>query len=158
LLPATSPLHRWVVPSAEIISVGLPFCVFKLLTGLVALGTPLAPLGVALLALGAFDTALNLGNLATLLVARRRLTWVCTTDLLLRRRDDDLGVALDVFVSFTLVAVVIGFGLLARVPAPLMPLWNAAVVLNVLGAGIGRLLGTRRRPAADPADGRAAFE
>ena len=52
----------------------------------------------------------------------------------------DLGLAVDVFVSFGLVALVIGAGLLPAAPAWALPLWNVAVVLNVLGAGVGRLL------------------
>ena len=52
----------------------LPFCAFKLLTGLLALGTPLAPVGIVLLALGAVDLALNAANLLGLVVAHRAST------------------------------------------------------------------------------------
>jgi hypothetical protein len=137
-----------MVPAAEIVTVGLPFCAFKLLTGLVALGSPLAPLGFALLALGAADLALNGVNLVALVAVHRRAAGVCLADVALTRGDDrERALALDMFLSFALVAVVVGFGLLGRLPAWGLAVWNLAVILNVLGAGGGRLLGALR-PAA----------
>jgi hypothetical protein len=139
----------WLLPAAEILTVGLPFCVFKLLTGMIMLqSASLVPLGYALLVLGVIDVALNTANLAALLVTRRRVSGVCLLDIVLRRfgaaKGPDLGLALDVFLSFGLVAVVIGFGLLAKLPIWALLLWNAAVVLNVLGAGVGRLFAALR--------------
>jgi hypothetical protein len=134
-----------------VLSVGLPFCVFKLLTGLVVLrlgGAWLRPCGVALVALGAIDAAVNLVNLVALVVAKRRVLGVCLTDVALGRRlGQDVALALDVFVSFALVAIVVGFGLLLALPRWGLPLWNVAVVLNVLGAGIGQLVTAVRRDA-----------
>lgn len=144
----------WILPSTEILTVGLPFCVFKLLTGMLALeSTTPRPLGYVLLALGSVDAAINLINLATVLVLRRRVIGACLLDIVLRAaklsRSDDLGLALDVFVSFGLVAIVVGFGLIAALPAELVAVWNVAVVLNVLGAGIGRLVAAiRSKPSA----------
>jgi hypothetical protein len=137
-----SSSYRWILPSAEVVTVGLPFCVFKLLTGLILIGTALAPLGVGLIALGAIDLVLNGLNLATLLTAHRRVSGVCLADVLLGRgaAERELALALDMFLSFALVAAVVGFGLLLRLPAWALTLWNLAVVLNVLGAGIGRLV------------------
>lgn len=144
---APSSFRTWVVPSVEIVTVGLPFCVFKLLTGLILRASGLAPLGTPLLALGLIDAALNLVNLIALPVARRRVTGVCLTDVALRRlagASGDLGLAVDVFLSFSLVAVVIGFSLLGHLPRWALVTWNAAVVLNVLGAGVGRLFAALR--------------
>ncbi|NVB79137.1 MAG: hypothetical protein HOV81_12120 [Kofleriaceae bacterium] len=144
-----SSLQRWILPSAEILTVGIPFCAFKLLTGHIALGSPFAPLGYALLALGSIDLVLNLVNLVALLAMRRRISAVCLTEAALRRRgSDDIGLALDVFLSFGLVALVVGCGLLLRLPAWALPIWNIAVVLNVLGAGVGRLFDAVRRDRA----------
>ena len=135
---------RWVQGALEIVTVGLPFCAFKLVTGTIALPTALAPLGYALLALGTIDLLLNLSNLVTLVAAHRRLTGACLVEIVLRDRHD-LALALDVFLSFSLVAAVVGFGLIASIPAWAMPIWSCAVVLNVLGAGIGRLFSAVRR-------------
>lgn len=134
-------LQRW----AEILTVGLPFCVFKLLTGVITLASPV---GYALLALGFIDLALNLVNLVSLVVVRRRVSAVCLTELVLGRYDANLGLALDVFLSFALVALVVGFGWIVRLPPWALPVWNLAVVLNVLGAGAGRLYSAVRRVRA----------
>ena len=50
----------------------------------------------------------------------------------------EFGLAIDVFASFSLVAAAIGVGLLPRIGPTGTAVWNAAVVLNVLGADIGR--------------------
>jgi hypothetical protein len=148
----TAPASAWLLPLAEIVTVGLPFCAFKALTGLALVPTA-ALAGGALVALGAVDLLLNLLNLGSLALRRRRAVAVCVADLLLGRSGrgearGDLGIAVDVCLSFALVALVIGAGWLARVPPRLLPVWNAAVVLNVLGAGIGRLLSALRHRGA----------
>lgn len=149
LLTKSTP--AWVLSSTEILVVGLPFSVFKLLAGLTVLRMPtLFALGVVLLGLGALDLAFNVMNLGSFVVRRRRATDVCVIDFVVRRLDrkapqGDLGVALDVFVSFGLVAAVVGLGLIPRMPAWAVPIWNVAVVLNVLGAGIGRLFSALRQ-------------
>lgn len=51
------------------------------------------------------------------------------------------------FLSFALVAIVVGLGLLAHLPRWALILWNMSVVLNVLGAGIGRLVTALRKAA-----------
>ena len=146
--PSSRP---WLLPSVEIVTVGLPFCAFKVLTGLVLVHTAaLRPFGVALVALGVIDLGINLTNLFALLVAHRRLTGVCLADVVLRwlgrnGPHADLGLAIDVFMSFVLVAVVIGAGLLAHLPRWALVSWNVAVVVNVLGAGLGRLVAALRR-------------
>ncbi len=146
-------MQRWLLPAAEILTVGIPFCVFKLLTGVIAVrSASLAPIGYALLALGSVDLLLNVANLLSLLVTHKRIGAVCLSDVLLRRfGDSELGLAVDVFISFGLVAIVIGFGLLLRVPTWALPIWNLAVVLNVLGAGVGRLFVALRRVGSVPA-------
>lgn len=140
--------RRWLLPCAEIAAVGLPFCAFKLLTGALLVELRLAPLGAALIALGAVDLALNLVNLIAWLTRRRALSGVCLTEVLARRlggaRRGELGLALDVLLSFSLVALVVGLGLVGRLSPGAARIWNLAVVLNVLGAGIGRVLAALR--------------
>ncbi len=130
--------RSWTVPSAEILTVGIPFCAFKIFTGMIA-G---APFGYALLVLGAIDLMLNLVNLIALVTIHRRLAPVCVLALVLRKHE--IGLAVDVFFSFTLVAIVVGASLLGQLPGWALTIWNIAVVLNVLGAGVGRLLGAVR--------------
>ena len=131
----------------ELVTVGLPFCAFKILTGVIAVQW--SPAGYALIALGIIDLVLNTVNLIALVALRRRIGSVCLVELVLRRfaRRAEVGLAIDVFVSFALVALVVGLGWIALIPAAVLPLWNLAVVLNVLGAGVGRLFSAL---SADP--------
>ena len=54
----------------------------------------------------------------------------------------DLGNAIDVLLSFTLVAYMIGWGGIVHIPEPQITIWNISVVFNVFGAGYGRLSGS----------------
>ncbi|MBK7864246.1 MAG: hypothetical protein IPJ65_37740 [Archangiaceae bacterium] len=126
----------------EIATVGLPFCVFKVATGLVLL--PRVPaLGWALIALGVADAVLNVSNAGGVAFTGRRAVPVCLLEAVLSRRRE-LGTALDVGLAFALVATMVGFGLLRELPATALQGWDAAVVLNVLGAGALRVVSALR--------------
>jgi hypothetical protein len=139
----------------EVVTTGLPFCTFKAITGahLMAIGAEVA--GVALLSLSVVDTAMNLANLASLAVSGRRVVAACALGAVARRASraadpaqrEDLGNAADVALSFALVAGVVGLGQIPALPAFHLQVWNGAVVLNVLGAGLGRLHGAWQRAA-----------
>ena len=132
----------------EIITIGIPFCIFKIILGRQIGFTPLLVLGVA-------DLAINLINLLSVLGRGRRALKSCSVALIanfLKRKQvdqvnewHDLGNALDVFLSFIIVAYVIGSGLIAALDATSLQVWNVAVILNVLGAGYARLLGSYRK-------------
>jgi hypothetical protein len=141
------PLSRQrLIHLLAIVTVGFPFCVFKALTGRILFGMPgWQPLGVALVALAVADLALNLVSLALTLLGRSSPLGVCTFQLaveLARSRHEgwkELGLSLDAMLSFVLVAFVVGTNQLAHLPAAAAGAWAASVILNVLGAGIGRL-------------------
>jgi hypothetical protein len=129
-----------------IVTIGVPFCAFKALTGTLLLATPgWGWLGVVLIALAVADLALNLASLGLTLLGRDNRLGVCTFQVLIelaRPRHEgwkELGLSLDAMLSFLLVAFVVGGNLLGRIPPPGPGLWALSVVLNVLGAGIGRL-------------------
>ncbi|MGV3621326.1 MAG: hypothetical protein ACO1OB_10945 [Archangium sp.] len=61
----------------------------------------------------------------------------CLFSLLTPRRD--LGSAIDTMFSFTLVAGMIGGGHIPSMPSSELATWNVCVIINVLGAGVGRL-------------------
>ena len=129
----------------EVLSIGLPFCVFKIASG-VAFG---GAFGLFLIALGAVDLLINAANFAGLVLIRRRVHDACLLSFAARlcgapaRKPrwtlQDFGNSLDVLVSFSLVAYMVGAGKLGALPPRLLMFWNWAVVLNVLGAGLGRL-------------------
>lgn len=128
----------------EVVTVGLPFCGFKILSG-TSLG---GPAGFLLIGLGVLDAAINGVNLLGLLATRRRPMAACTLALAtssFRRASAapqrwlDLGNSLDMLLAFALVALMIGSGRLASMTPERLAAWNACVILNVLGAGLGRL-------------------
>lgn len=107
----------------------------------------LAVAGYLLVGVAVVDLAFNLLNLVSLFVKQRRVTEVCLADVVFRRlgATNDLGIAVDVFLSFALVAIAIGTGMMTRLPAWGVPIWSVAVVFNVLGAGVGRLFSALSR-------------
>ena len=136
--------------SLEVLSVGLPFCVFKIAAGVAFFqaGGARGTAGLILLALGAVDLLFNGANFAGLVLIRRRVLDACFLSFLARlfqaparksrRTLQNFGNSLDVLISFSLVAYMVGAGRLGLLPPLLLMSWNAAVVFNVLGAGLGR--------------------
>ena len=126
----------------EIVTVGLPFCAFKIIAGL-----GLNQLWLTIW--GALDLAINSANLLSLIIRRKRLLDACLLSLIVRavkkpRREaksqwQDLGNSADVLLSFALVAFMLGGGFLATLAPTQLKLWNISVILNVLGAGSMRL-------------------
>ena len=126
----------------EILTVGLPFCAFKILAGL----------GLAqawLVFWGALDLIINAANLLALLTRRHRATDACLLSLVVRSlksptrqetaRWQELGNSVDVLLSFAIVALMLGAGFLKFLSPAQLAAWNVSVILNVLGAGSTRL-------------------
>jgi len=133
----------------EVITVGFPFCVFKGGVGLWCIQRGMPWVGVPLLLLAGADALLNTANLLALATARRRWVPACVLSAVTQRLGlfpdsphawlADFGNALDMLLAFTLVAGMVGTGMLRELDARVLAAWNGAVVLNVLGAGMGRL-------------------
>lgn len=129
----------------EIITIGLPFCVFKCVTGLYYGQHWLVILGV-------IDLVINFMNLLSVIFRKRRVMDACFISFVVRlikkprveRKTlwQDLGDSSDVLLSFVLVATVIATGAIGKLPADHLATWNLAVILNVLGAGYGRFSGS----------------
>jgi len=151
----------------EVVAVGLPFGIFKVLTGLRALEWfPAAPiLGWSLIGLGIVDLAINGTNLVGLVFLKRRLLDTCffaAAARLLRNREDsdwkwhDLGISLDTLLAMSIIAYMIGTNAFASFPDSQLKLWNACVILNVLFAGLARLAGSINRISDNPVVDRRA--
>lgn len=131
--------------SIEIITIGLPFCVFKMVTGLLMNQSWLVGLGI-------LDFLINGVNLISMVFLRKRVFDACSLSFLVRifkkpskdhqEKWQDFGNALDVLLSFSLVALVIGGGYIQEVPPQQLWFWNLSVVLNVFGAGYSRMTGS----------------
>lgn len=127
----------------EILTIGLPFCAFKILSGLYWKQYWLT-------ALGFIDLLINCSNLITLIFLKKRIMDACLLSLLTRKimaspeaqknRWQDLGNSIDVFVSFSIVALMIGGNFLKNLSPVDMNIWNVSVILNVFGAGYSRVL------------------
>jgi predicted membrane-bound mannosyltransferase len=124
---------------------GLPFCIFKFSAGWLIASAGNKFLGWLVMGWAAVDLAFNLAALMTERVS------VCLLSNVGRwtgnRRGEDLFLALDTFLSFAIVAALIGFRLIRQMPDPWLSLWDLAVVLNVLGAGLARVLRVAGRKA-----------
>jgi hypothetical protein len=126
----------------ELITIGLPFCVFKVVTGLYLNQHWLTALGV-------IDLVINLTNLVTILSVKKRVLHACSLSFVLSKikkppqdikyKWQDLGNSIDVLLSFTLVAYMIGWGGIVHIPSWQLQIWNVSVVFNVFGAGYSRL-------------------
>jgi hypothetical protein len=128
----------------EVLTVGFPFCIFKILTGLYLKGA----IGTLFIILGSIDFIINALNLISLMVIKRKLIESCSLAVLVSRiktsnmnkeQLHDFGNALDMFFAFALVAFMVGFSKLAMLSPQQLLIWNMAVILNVLGAGLSRL-------------------
>ena len=126
----------------EALTVGLPFCAFKAIAGaaLWAGGPALRGAAGILLTLSVLDILINGLNVVAVLARGRRWLPVCTLQAVALRvrtshRSAELGTALDLMLSFGLVAGMLGLGGLAHLPADHLQIWNLSVILNVLGAG-----------------------
>lgn len=134
---------------AEVVTVGLPFCVFKGLVGALFWRSGYPVPGAVLLALCLSDSLINLVNLGALVFWRRRALSACTLAVIVLRLRvfatspneyvKDLGNSLDMLLSFTLVAAMVGLGKIPSFPPEHLRIWNGAVVLQVLGAGLSRV-------------------
>ncbi|MBI2362019.1 MAG: hypothetical protein HYV15_01360 [Elusimicrobia bacterium] len=144
------------MPLLEVVTVGLPFCVFKLLTGLWLLdgGAGARALGWALLVLGGLDLLINTANLLSLVFLRRRALEPCLFAMAAKALGrssgpawtwQDLGNSLDVLLAMSIVAYMIAVQAQAGFPEARRHLWNACVILDVMGAGLTRFGGSLKR-------------
>jgi uncharacterized membrane protein len=126
----------------EIITIGLPFCAFKIITGSYFHQHWLTALGV-------IDLFINVVNLLLLMLGINRVFDACLLSFLVRKikkpevntkqKWQDLGNSIDVLLSFSLVAYMIGGGFISSMPNSHLLVWNVSVILNVFGAGYSRL-------------------
>ncbi len=126
----------------DIITIGLPFAAFKILAGIALRGISgdaSNPMGWILIVWGIIDFIINMINLVSLTAAGKKITTTCAMSFIFRSASEDVGAALDVMMSCTLVAIMVGGNLLKYLTPSQLNIWSLSVVLNVLGAGISRI-------------------
>jgi hypothetical protein len=134
----------------DVVLTGFPFAVYKAGTGtvLIPLGYPI--IGGIFLAWGIVDFIMNLLGL----VMPKRVA-ICSLAGIGRLMPGKQAVwhermlAIDMFFSFSIVAMMLWFGGLALLDPRLGKVWNLAVVLNVMGAGATRVYDSMQIKASD---------
>jgi len=138
----------------EIVTVGIPFILFKALLGyhIINLGFSI---GYLFIIWGVIDLFINIYNLISNLFTGDSSLRTCFFNYVVKYilkilpiehiGQKDLGTALDIFLSFLIVAYMIGTGSLSTLSPLGLNLWNIAVILNVLGAGLMRLRDSAKR-------------
>ena len=141
-------------PAFEVLTIGVPFCVFKLLFGVlgVRIGTEqqsgLLILGWLVITWAAVDLLMNLARVFFQLVGRESPLEYCTIAqagrLLKRSR---LFLAIDTFLSFFIICFVLWSGWIVRLSQFESYLWYAATTLNLISlAAVNIWLELRRGP------------
>lgn len=130
---------------------GVPFGVFKLGLGVYLHGHVAPTLGAVVVVWGVLDVVLNV--LAVAAPSRVSFCVLSNVGRLLDARSRQGGweallLAVDTLLSFGIVAGMVGLRLLPDLPEALRRAWDAAVVLNVLAAGLERVWVTAQARAA----------
>lgn len=140
-----------------VFTIGFPFVGYKILAGVVIhrlYGNPAADI-IALLFVvwGLIDLMLNAICLHAVCCRGHTHYPFCLLSVMARRHSvlskwEDSGDALDVMLSFCIVAWIVGQGLFGFMDGAQVKIWNICTVVNVLGAGISRLGATITSKAA----------
>ncbi|MGD9638627.1 MAG: hypothetical protein AB7U85_06170 [Alphaproteobacteria bacterium] len=133
---------------ASIITAGFPFVVYKTIMGHLAytqLANPFCYIAFVFWFLALVDFIINFLNFVFLIFKGKPFTDVCFLAFLFNffkpkhKEDTDLwyhiGTAFDAMLSFSIVALVVGFNFFVYFVGHEVYFWNIATVFNVIGAG-----------------------
>ncbi len=133
----------------SILTIGFPFVGYKILAGIVINRLYGGFWGAELIAFffivwGLIDFFLNAVSLHAVSCRGNLHYPVCLLSIISKKHHilakwKDSGEALDVMLSFIIVAFVVGQNLFIFMDGMQVKLWNLCTVVNVLGAGIARL-------------------
>ena len=75
---------------------------------------------------------------------RQKRKYVCIIDYLAKKNNkiikiEGIGEAIDLFLSFAIVGILVGWNLLSNLSPSYIIIWNIATAVNVLGSGIVRV-------------------
>jgi hypothetical protein len=128
----------FLTPTFQALTIGVPFCIFKLLFGLLALrtGSPsvsLSILGWLVIAWALADLLLNLARVFFHLAGREAPLEYCTIAevgrLFMRPK---LFLAIDTLITFSIICFVLWSGWIMRLSQGESYLWYAATTLNLI--------------------------
>ncbi len=131
-------------PTFQALTIGVPFCIFKLLFGLLAIRAAAEPGSAALTAFGwliivwaATDLSMNMARVLFHLSGRASPIEYCTIAqagrLFGRAR---LFLAIDTLISFSIICFVLWSGWIAQLGRVESYLWYAATTLNLISISV----------------------
>ncbi len=130
-------------PAFQALTIGLPFCIFKLLFGVLAVRmggeqqSGLVIFGWFIIAWAAVDLVMNLARILFQLAGRDSPLEYCTIAqagrLLKRPR---LFLAVDTLLSFSIICFVLWSGWIVRLTVAESYLWYAATTLNLISLAV----------------------
>lgn len=148
-MPKLKYIKQNVFLILSILTIGFPFVGYKILGGIVISrlydGSLLAKAAALFFIVwGLIDLLLNAVSLHAVSCRGNLHYPVCLLSIVSKKHPvlskwRDSGEALDIMLSFTIVAVVVGQNLFVLMDGAQVKLWNICTVINVLGAGIARL-------------------
>lgn len=148
-MPKLKYIRQNVFLILSILTIGFPFVGYKVLGGIVISRLYHDSWIVDVLALlfivwGVIDFLLNAVSLHAVSCRGNLHYPVCLLSVVSKKHPvlskwRDSGEALDIMLSFMIVAVVVGQNLFVFMDGAQIKLWNVCTVVNVLGAGIARL-------------------
>jgi hypothetical protein len=124
-------------PSFQALTIGVPFCAFKLLFGLMSMRFGLLALGYAIIFWASADLLMNLARAFYDLAGRESPVEYCTIAqagrIFGRPR---LFLALDTFLSFSIICLALWSGWIKLLSPWESYLWYAATTLNLISISI----------------------
>ena len=132
----------FLTPTFQALTIGVPFCIFKLLFGLLALRTgaasvSLSAFGWLVMAWALADLLMNLARVFFHLAGRAAPIEYCTIAqagrLFKRPR---LFLAIDTLITFSIICFVLWSGWIVRLSLQESYLWYAATTLNLISISV----------------------
>jgi hypothetical protein len=132
----------FLTPTFQALTIGVPFCIFKLLFGLLALRmgdpyTSLFALGWLVIAWSFADLLMNLTRVFFDLVGKESFIEYCTIaqagSFFNRAR---LFLAIDTLITFSIICFVLWSGWIVRLSLQESYLWYAATTLNLISISV----------------------
>ncbi|MEI8003405.1 MAG: hypothetical protein WCG94_03630 [Methanothrix sp.] len=132
----------FLTPTFQALTIGVPFCIFKLLFGLLALrmgvaSASLSAFGWLVMAWAIADLLMNLARVFFHLAGRAAPIEYCTiaqAGRLFKR--PKLFLAIDTLISFSIICFVLWSGWIVRLSQQESYLWYAATTLNLISISV----------------------
>lgn len=147
-MPKIKYIRQHLFLILSILTIGFPFVGYKILAGIIInnlySGIIAYVIAAVFIVWGFIDFFLNTISFHAVCWRGNTQYPVCLLSIVARKHHvlskwKDAGEALDIMLSFCIVAMVVGYALFPYLDGSQVKIWNVCTVINVLGAGIARL-------------------